>query len=119
MAPQQTRQIGEITRVYKNANNKAIAIDCIDVTANVLRLGSTTTDVRFHISIDKINTKRSLIHLGVDDRVVSEIHMIGDYDSITTDSGNYFLVTWNKASDNENDVSFSLEPYVAKIGDTL
>lgn len=118
-ATQTTRQIGHICRIYKNSNDKVLAIDEISVTANVLRTGNTSTDVKFHISVDKITPERMLLHLEVGSRVVASIQQIGNYDSVTIDSGDYLLVTWNKESDNENDVQFSLEPYVAKIGDTV
>lgn len=116
---QTTREIGNICRIYKNSNDKIIAIDDISVTANILRLGSTSTNIKFHRSVDKITPCRTLLHLGVGDRVVSLIQQIGDYSSVTDDSGNYYVTTWNKSSNNENDIEISLEPYVASIGDTI
>lgn len=118
-ASQTTRQIGHICRIYKNSTDTVIAIDDISVTANVLRLGSTSQTVKFHVSVDKITPQRTLLHLGSGDRVVASIQQIGDYDILGTDSGNYLNVKWNKVSNNENDVEFSLSPYVAVIGDTI
>lgn len=118
-ATQTTRQLGSICRIYKNSNGTVIAIDDVSVTANVLRLGSTNTTVRFHISVDKITPFRTLFHLGSGDRIVAQVQQIGEYDSVTVDSGDYLNVKWDRTSDNENDVEFNLGPYVAVIGDTV
>lgn len=110
-----TRQIGHICRIYKNSNDKVIAVDDIEIVGNCMRI----SDVKFHISVDKIAVNRTLLHLGVGNRVVDTINMIGNYSSVTDDIGNYLVCTWEAASQNENTVEISLEPYVSVIGDTV
>lgn len=110
-----TRQIGHLCRIYKNSDGKIIAIDDIEVVGNVLKI----SDTKFHVSVDKISTSRTLLHLGVGGRVVYSINTIGNYSSIAENGGNYLTVGWDAASENENRVEVSIEPYVSVIGDTI
>ena len=113
MSTTKTRNTGSALRIYKNSSNKVIAIDEIHVT----------TDIR-HISVDRFHHssvwkhKRELFHLGVGDRVVYKVLMLGDYSSITEDSGDYLNATWGAVSANENDVTMNFD-VLAKVGDTL
>lgn len=109
----QTRQMGWALRIYKNSTDKILAIDDISVITNIRRI---TTD-RFHHSAN-FRSKRMLMNLASGGRVVAKVQMMGDYNSITTDSGDYLSATWDAASVNENAVTMSFDA-LAKIGDTL
>jgi hypothetical protein len=110
-----TRQIGSVTRIYKNGNGKVIAIDDVSVHVDQLRL----TDVKFHNAVSSINVCRTITNLETGNRVVATIMSIGNYSSIQETSGNYLVVTWSAANENENDVEVLLSEYVSQIGDTL
>lgn len=113
MASQETRQTGWALRIYKNSDNKVLAIDDITVITDTRRI----TLERFHHS-SRWTSKRTLIHLGIGDRIISTVQMLGDYDLITEDSGDYLTATWSAASENENDVVMLFDT-LPKTGDTL
>ena len=109
----QTRQTGWACRVYKNADDKVIAIDDIAVISDTRRISQT----RFHHS-SRWTSKRTLFHLTTGSRVVSRILFFGDFTSNTVDSGDYLNATWDGASENENDATMNFDS-LAKVGDTL
>lgn len=116
MPPSSTRQLGSITRIYKNAANKVLAID--DISINVSK--DQSVQRRFISYIDSVDVQRTLIHLSANgDRTIALIQMIGNYSSITEDSGNFFVVKWESETTDSNDLEISLEKYVSAIGDTL
>jgi len=114
---QKTRRLGSGLRIYKNAAGDVIGLDSFEVTVNVQRL--IEGFVTFHRSVDGINISRTLIHLNTGSRVVATIQMVGDYSSITTDAGDFFVATWLAATSEENDVEITFENKVAKLGDTI
>lgn len=116
MPPSSTRQLGHACRIYKNSAGKVIAIDEINVNVNKEQINLA----KFIVSLDKVDIDRTILHLTVGgSRIVSSIQMLGDYSSIQENSGNFFIVRWDAASADENYVEFSLESYVAKVGDTI
>lgn len=110
-----TRQLGVITRIYKNSNGKVIAVDDVSIEVDEMRL----TDVKFHRSVKSINKCRTKIHLELGNRVVASIQTFGNFNSILENSGNYLVPTWLATSVNDNDIEIQLNDYVAKLGDTL
>lgn len=112
MPPTTTRQIGQACRIYKNADAKVIAIDEIAINGCTRRISADT----FHHSAT-MDYNRTLFHLGVGDRTVALIQMVGTYNSLTEDSGNYLTATWD-SPDNTNDVEISFNT-LAKLGDTV
>jgi len=110
-----TRQIGEVTRIYKNSDNCVLAIDDITITADVMRISET----KFHISVHSVTPCRTLTYLGTGNRVISKIQVVGVFSSVSEDAGNYLVYTWLAKSENENDVVISLSPYVSVLGDTI
>lgn len=111
-----SRHLGSACRIYKNSAGKTIAIDEIALSIEKHQISFN----KFHRHIDLISVKRTLLHLTVGgDRVVSLIQMIGDYDSIQEDSGNYLTAMWFAASPDENDLEVSFSEHVAQIGDTV
>lgn len=115
MANQVTRRLGKICRIYKNSLGTIIATESVEIVADQRRL----TAERFHRSVNTINVSRTAFHLDTNSRVVATIQVFGDFSSIETNGGNYFIATWNKSSPNENDVTTSIEGKVAEIGDTV
>jgi len=110
--PTNTRQIGQACRIYKNADAKVIAMDAIAVNVDTRRI---TMDTFHHSASMKYH--RTLFHLGVGDRTVALIQMIGDYTDLSEDSGNYLTATWDSA-DNTNDIKITFNT-LAKLGDTV
>lgn len=114
---QATRRLGSGCRIYRNVADIILALDQFEVTINTQQLPSGP--IMFHRSVDSIHVSRMLIHLDQGSRVVSTIQMIGDYSSITTDAGDYLIVTWDANSVDENDVVISFEDKVSKVGDSV
>lgn len=115
MPSQKTRRLGHACRIYKNAADKVIAIDSIEVTANELRV----KDI-FRVTVDKINVARKLLHLVVGgSRVVAKIQMIGCYSSLEENGGDYLILRWDIGETDPEEVVVSLEGKVAKLGDTV
>lgn len=111
-----SRHLGSACRIYKNSEGKTIAIDEIGISIDKSQIQYN----KFHRHVDLISVKRTLLHLTVGgSRVVSLIQMIGDYDSITEDSGNYLVATWLASSPDENDLEVSFSEHVAQVGDTV
>lgn len=110
-----TRQLGIITRIYKNSNGKVIAVDDVSIEVDELRI----SDTKYHRSVRSINKCRTKIHLELGNRVVALIQTFGNFNSILENSGDYLVPTWLAASVNENDIEVQLTDYVAKLGDTL
>lgn len=117
MSSSRTRKLGQLCRIYKNASNEILAIDTIEPVVDVSTLTTTNT---YHRSVSSISVSRSTLYLTLGaSRIISVVQVIGDFSSIEENSGDYLIVTWAASSSNENDVVFSLEPKVAKIGDTV
>jgi len=110
--PTNTRQVGQALRIYKNADAKIIAMDDIAINADIRRINIDT----FHHSAS-MSYQRTLFHLGVGDRTVALIQMLGDYSSLSEDSGDYLTATWDSA-DNTNDIKITFNT-LAKLGDTV
>lgn len=116
--PSSTRRLGKACRFYKNAAGKLIGTDCISITIDCRQITAT----KYYFYVDKVNVERKIFHLEGPggSRIVSSILTMGDYTSITEDSGNFLEVTWAATEPEYNDIVFSLEPHgVAKIGDTI
>jgi len=126
--PQQTRHIGNACRIYRNSDNKVIAIDDISITADIVQLsnntnilnspypGNNTASQRWHASA-VMHSHRCLLHLGTGDRVVAKIQMLGNYKSIETISGDYLEAIW-AGCDSDDDLPVSLNN-LAKVGDSI
>jgi len=126
--PQQTRSIGCACRIYRNSDNKVIAIDDINVIADTVQLGNNANvfpnvypgdmniSNRWHRAAH-MQFKRMLLHLGIGDRVVAKIQMIGNYKTIDTISGDYLEAKW-QGCDDEDDIPVTFAS-LAKVGDTL
>lgn len=110
--PTTTRQIGVVCRIYKNSSGKVLALDEINVIGTQKRLGIN----RFFNSAS-YHTKRLLVHLGVGDRVISRIIMLGDYTSLTEDSGNYNSATWVGTEETNDSIIYFND--LPQLGDTL
>lgn len=112
--PINTRNFGEICRVYKNAVENVIAVDNISFTMKKTRV----TDTRWHLALEPPHVKRENFYYKQRDRVVASIEMfteaVADYDS-----GNYLHLVWNIGTAYQNNVEYILTPYVAVIGDTI
>jgi hypothetical protein len=111
---------GSVTRIYKNAADETIGMDEIAIQfyqfpkVDLTPTGHTNS---FVTTADISKVYRTLIHEGASpDRTVATIKMIGDYASITTDSGNYYAGTWNFTS---NNCEVSWEGNVISVGDTI
>jgi hypothetical protein len=69
MSSNRTRQLDEICRIYKNASDKVIAIDCIAITVCVNSVGVTSRDnsgeltQKFDVYVDTMRKDRKLLHL--------------------------------------------------------
>ena len=112
-ASTQTRQIGWAMRIYRNADDKIIATDCITITADTRRINAE----RFHSSA-YMNYDRELYHLGDGGRTIAKIQMIGNYNNIEDSSGNYLNVTWDAVSEHENDITIDLRS-LPKVGEVV
>lgn len=110
--PTTTRQIGQACRIYKNADAKVIAIDEISINADTRRISMDT----FHYSAS-MSHKRTLFHLGIGDRTVALIQMVGNYSGLSEDSGNYLTATWDSPN-GTNDVEITFNT-LAKLGETI
>ena len=107
-----TRQIGSACRLYKNSDNKIISIDEISIVGDLRRIAA---DRYFYSTTCEV--KRSLFHLGNNNRTVSTILMIGDYTSVEYDAGDFRSAVWEQA-DNTDDVNLVFTD-VSFTGDTL
>lgn len=113
---QKSRRLGGLCRVYKNSSNNIIALESVEITVDILQKADKT----FHRSVGAVNVSKKLVHLQSGaSRVVSTVQAFGDYSSVEDNSGNFLVVTWNKKTNDENDVVISLEGYVTVIGDTV
>lgn len=111
-----TRQLGVIQRIYKNSAGDILAIDNISVNINKEQVNK----LKFVIYVDSIQKKRTLYHLkSTGSRVVSTVQSIGNYSSVQSNSGNYYIATWNAESADENRIEVNLQPHVASLGNTL
>lgn len=115
MAHQSTRRLGHVCRIYKNASGKVIALEEVEVTVDKHKIKID----KYHRAVDKINVGRNTIYLDSGSRVVATVQILGNFSSVEENGGDYLVYTWNKASDNENDIQVSLEGKVAQIGDTV
>lgn len=111
--PMQTRQIGWALRIYRNSDNKVIALDDIAIVADTRRINPQ----QFHHSARK-KYHRMLLHLGIGNREIAIIQMLGDYMEIDEASGDYEWAKWEATSDNENEVEITFND-LPKLGDTL
>jgi hypothetical protein len=126
--PTSTRSIGSATRIYRNSSNKVIALDDIAIIADTVQLGNKANvfnnvypgdmniSSRWHRSA-VTQFKRMLMHLGVGDRVIAKIQMIGDYKSVELVTGNYVSAFW-QGCDDEDDIPVNFDG-LPKVGDTL
>lgn len=126
--PQQTRSIGNACRIYRNSSNKVIAIDEISVIANTVQVGNNAMvfgnvvpgdmniSSRWHRQALK-QVKRCMIHLGIGDRVIAKIQMMGNYKSVESVSGNYLDAIWT-GCDSDDDIGITFND-LPVVGDTL
>jgi hypothetical protein len=110
--PTTTRKYGCVSRIYKNSNNKVLAIVCIDILVDTLKISPT----KFHNSAYKI-TDTTKYHLELGNRTVAIIQMCGNYSSLSEDSGNYLTATW-QGKENINDFTISFED-LPQLGDVI
>ena len=126
--PQQTRSIGCACRIYRNSSNKVIAMDEINIIANTVQLGNNANvfgnvypgDMNISSSWHRqalMQSKRILLHLGVGDRIIAKIQMLGNFKSIETISGNYIEAKW-AGCDSGDDIPVNFNE-LPKVGDTL
>ena len=114
MAHANSRQIGSAMRIYKNSAGTVIAIDNIAVVAETRKVSAS----KFHFSAHPTR-KRTCLYLGVGTRVVASILVIGDFTTLTDDSGDHLTATWPAQNTGYNDVEISFLVVGARIGDTL
>lgn len=84
----------QVNRIYKNAAGEEIRIDTISlsrkrsriVKADFMETGAA--DV-FERSVNKLK-----LHVSAD-RTVTEIELIGDFDTVETSSGNFLWAAWD------------------------
>lgn len=108
-----TRQLGSLCRIYKNSSGIIIAIDDIVINADTTRLHKVN---KFHQSAHPVYS-RQLFYLGVGDRTIDTIEVIGDFSSIEVDGGNYSSATWSgDGGTNDAVISFARFPV---IGETV
>lgn len=112
MPTSQSRRMGSATRIYRNSDNCVIAIDDISVTYDSHWLPNRTV----HNSVN-LSHSRQLLYLGTGDRIVASIQMIGDFESITEDSGNYLTAVW--ATDSSAPSHSVGLGSVSKLGDAI
>lgn len=106
--PQQTRQVGYACRIYKNADDKVIAIDKIAIVEN------TRHNKQFKKYRTAFKThKRVLFHFG-GNRVISTVLSVGDYTSLTTDQND---AVWAGTEDS-NDIKITFND-LPQIGDSV
>lgn len=118
-----------VTRIYKNADKKILAIDTISINIKITQLihapngidDSNQVIQKIHRSVDSIKLSRELVHLTTGgSRIVALVQTMGRYSSIETNGGNYLIAKWKSENTSSNDVELSFEQGgVAKVGDTL
>ena len=121
MPPSNIRQLDEICRIYKNSLDEILGVESVALDVNIFKLPNNSG--RYHRSIDKVSTKLKLIHTNipgfVQDRTISKIMQIGNYDQVEINNGNYNEVTYLSKSADYNDIKISLSIYTKQVGDTI
>jgi hypothetical protein len=114
---QTTRRLGTACRIYKNAADEVIGIDSVEVVVDEVRINKEL----FHLSVNTINVKRTLLHLTAGaSRVISKVQMMGSYDELEENAGNFFVLRWLPPPNlNQTTVEISLEGRVAILGETI
>lgn len=111
---------GSVVRIYKNTAGETIGLDEIGIlfqSAQKKILNPVPHDNELIVIGEVTNFKRTLIHAAATaSRVIAEIKQVGDYASVTTDTGDYLAGTWEFGA---NDCELVLTNYVAQIGDTI
>lgn len=108
-----TRQIGSATRIYKNSDDKVLAVDDIAIVSDIHKVGPD----KFHRSANKKYT-RTLFNLAVGNRTITLVQMIGDYTSIEEDAGDYLTAVWAGDSVSTNDIDISFGD-LKKLGESV
>lgn len=106
--PQQTRQIGTACRIYKNADDKVIAIDKVAVVER-MRVNKQFKKLRSAFK----TFKRTLFHFG-GNRVISTILSVGDYNSLSVDQND---AVWS-GTEESNDIEITFND-LPQIGDSV
>lgn len=114
--PSTTRHFGSVTRIYKNQEDIVLAIDDISVDVEILRIQTEDTKKWHHSATFTHN--RTLLYLGTADRVVDLILVVGDFDSISLDAGNFNTPVWDGSSVEINDVTVNFQ-LLPQIGATV
>jgi hypothetical protein len=122
-----TRHFADVTRIYKNATDEVIGMDQISISVAKNSIAVTNRDhtneprQMFDVYVDKITKIRTRIHEGAGgDRTIATIQMIGTYDSIQEDSGNFLNATWTAVAINETDLIVNFNSIdVALVGESL
>ncbi len=117
MGSSSTRRLGTACRIYRNAADDVIGIDSIEVVVDEVRVNKEL----FVLAVNSCNVKRTLLHLQTAaSRIVSKIQMMGTYDELEENAGNFFVLRWlPPPSNNQNTVEISISEQVAKLGDTI
>jgi hypothetical protein len=96
----------QLTRFYKNTDGADLRVDSITMVERKGPVSMVVTDGRTYIR----EIKTTLFY-GVADREITDIEVIGDFDSIETSSGSYSWASWERPS---LDVDLSDLPYVGE-----
>jgi hypothetical protein len=108
-----------VVRIYKNAAGETLGMDEINIKffSRQVTRELNTQDQEIHYGFQIMSINRTLIVSGlITDRDIAEIKVIGDFASITADSGDYKTMTWNYF---DNDVVVGVPDDVSYIGDTI
>lgn len=109
-----------VTRIYKNASGETIALDeiGIDFYSVTPTNQSPSHDVSVVMTAGVKLLNRTKLILGTaSSRVIASIEMIGSFDSITENSGNYYNMTWTW--DDGGSCEVNIESFAAAITDSI
>jgi len=117
----QSKQLGStsVVRIYKNAAGATIGMDELNIIfTSFQKIPNTPGDdsVIFYSGQVKTNRRTTIIEGSGGDRDVATIKVIGDFNSITENSGDYLYMTWTTDA---NDIELGVPSTVALIGDTI
>lgn len=83
----------QLTRLYRNSDDEDLRIDKINAVPRFDNLITGSTGGQTYL-----REKTTTLIYGSSNRTVSEIQVIGDFDSVETSSGNFVWVSWDKPS---------------------
>lgn len=129
MSNNATRQLDQVTRIYKNSAGEVIAIHCLGIIEDRIQLigpnaGNYPTLKERRSRSGKMNISLELLNLTMSQsRVIDKIQMIGKYDLWTLNGSINDIVTITYLGSNaeggiENDLIFHLN-LLPTVGDTI